>query len=297
MGDRHHGQRHLLVDVGHRVERRPTTHGGTVGVDGEQRPVEPPGGVRPERMPDGAGRVGGADDGHRPRDEHACHRSRVGALLATFHRVDELGGVLEVEVEVDHPGVEAALERPAGAREHGEHGAVLGQHLGGEPADAVGASDGREVLEQQRGDALALVLVVDHERGLGVVAVGPALVAGPPDELAVPLDHERHAVDEVELGEVFELAAAERGLGREVSAVLALARLPLVEGSQGVLVVGRDGAHRCGVAVAEDHRGGPLVESHRWHATSMPRRRRTCSGLACRAWIGRSGCSTRASAG
>ena len=49
----------------------------------------------------------------------------------------------------------AALQRPPGAGEHGEHRPVLAEHLGGEPLDAVGGGDGGEVLEQQRGDAVS----------------------------------------------------------------------------------------------------------------------------------------------
>ena len=79
------------------------------------------------------------------------------------------------------------------------------------------------MLEQQRGDALAVVGVVDLERRVGVVAAGPALVAGPGDELAVALDDEGDAVDEVDDGEVLEVGVGEVRLGREVAAVDALA--------------------------------------------------------------------------
>ena len=105
------------------------------------------------------------------------------------------------------PRVEAALQRPARLGEHGEHRPVVGQHLGGEPVDAVRPGDRREVLEQERRDALALVGVVDHERGFGLGTAWPALVARPGDELAVRLDDEGDAVDHVDVGEVVEIRA------------------------------------------------------------------------------------------
>ena len=123
------------------------------------------------------------------------------------------------EVDLDHTAVVRALERPAGAGEHGEHRSVVRQHLRGEALDAVGRGDGCEVLEQQRGDALAVVGVVDHERGVGIVATGPTLVARPGDELAVPLDAQRGAVDHVDVGEVAQLRRRQLGLGGEEAAV------------------------------------------------------------------------------
>ena len=86
---------------------------------------------------------------------------RVGALLASLDGVEELLGVVEREVEVDDTALEASLDGPPGPAEHGEHRPVVGEDLGGEAHDAVGAGDRREVLEQERGDALALVGVVD----------------------------------------------------------------------------------------------------------------------------------------
>jgi hypothetical protein len=67
-------------------------------------------------------------------------------------------GVDEREVDVDHAGVEPPVQRPARLGEHGEHAPVVGQRLRGELLDAVLAGDGGEVLEQQRRDALAVVL-------------------------------------------------------------------------------------------------------------------------------------------
>ena len=94
--------------------------------------------------------------------------------------------------------------------------------------------------------------VVDHEGGVGVVAAGPALVAGPGDELAVALDDEGHPVDHVDVREVLEVGVAQARAGREVAAVDALRRLALVERRQRRGVVGADRADVDRLAVAED---------------------------------------------
>ena len=109
-------------------------------------------------------------------------------MFAALDAVEELVRGGEFPVEVDHSRVEAALQWPARLGEHGEHRPVVGQHLGGEPIDAVRPGDRGEVFEQERRDALTLVGVVDHERRFGLGTAWPPLVAGPHDELAVRLD-------------------------------------------------------------------------------------------------------------
>ena len=68
---------------------------------------------------------------------------------------------------MDDAGVERAVHDEAARREHLEHLVVLAEHVGLELGDAGGARDRRQVLEQQRADAAALVLVGDRERDLG----------------------------------------------------------------------------------------------------------------------------------
>ena len=155
--------------------------------------------VSPERGADRSRPVGRADHGDRPRDQEPHNGARIAALFAALDAVEELVGGGELPVEVDHTRVEAALERPSGLGEHGEHRPVVGEHLRGEPIDAVGPGDRREMLEHQRRDALTLVVVVDHERGFGLVAAGPPFVARPGDELAVRLDGEGDPVDHVDV--------------------------------------------------------------------------------------------------
>ena len=138
-----------------------------------------------------------------------------------------------------------------------EHRPVVGEHLGGEPLDAVRSGDRREVLEHQRGDPLAVVLVGHHERGLRLVASRPAFVARPRDELAARFHDQCDAIDHVDAREVIEVACRQLRLRGEVPAVDAVGRLRSVEGGEGVTVAGGHRPDDRRVAVAEDDRRLP----------------------------------------
>ncbi len=222
-----------------------------VRVDRVHRDVDALGQVAPHRVADGPRSFGCADDRDRAGQQDPGHRPGVGSLLASFDAVEELVGVGQFPVEVHDPGIEAALQRPARLGEHGEHRTVVPEHLGGEPFDAVAARDCREVFQQQRGDAGALLGIVDHEGGFGLVAPRPAFVARPRDELVVRLDRQRCAVDHVDVGEVQEFLVVQLGLRGEEPAVDALGRLPLVELGERGAVVGCERADEHRVAVAE----------------------------------------------
>ena len=114
------------------------------------------------------------------------------------------------------------MQWPTRLGEDGQHASVLAQCLRSEVCDAVRPGDHGEVFEQERRNALAVVVVVDHEGSLGVWAVLPTFVAAPADEHVASLDHQRCAIDEVDLGEVCQLAGAQRGLRREEARVLAV---------------------------------------------------------------------------
>ena len=83
---------------------------------------------------------------------------------------------------------------------------------------------------------LPLVVVGDHERGLGLVASRPAFVARPGDELAARLDDERDPIDHVDLREVVEVASGQLRLGREEAAVDAVGGLGSMEGGERVAI-------------------------------------------------------------
>jgi hypothetical protein len=180
-------------------------------------------------------------------------------VLAALHRVDELLGVVDGELDVDDATVEVPLDGPSGAAEHRQHRPVVGQGLGGEPGDALGAGDRGEMFEQQRGDALTALVGIDHERHIGIGAALPALVTGPGHELAAQFQHQRHPVVEVDLGEVTQFDVVERGLGREEATVLGLARLAFVERAQRGGIGRFDRAHEGRLAVAQHHRSRPSV--------------------------------------
>ena len=72
-----------------------------------------------------------------------------------------------------------------------------------------------EVLEQQRGDAPAVVRVVDEEGDVGVVTTGPPVVAGPGDQLVAVLDHEPGAVLHVDVREALELVSVSPDLAEK----------------------------------------------------------------------------------
>ncbi len=217
--------------------------------------------VRDDAVPDGGtdgtGSVGCTDDGDRPRDQEPHDGARIGALLPALDAVEELLGRGELPVEIDHPRVEAALQRPSGLGEHRQHRPVVGQHLGGEPIDSVRPGDRREMFEHECRDALTLMGIVDHERRFGLGSAGPALVARPRDELAVRLDGEGDPVGHVDLGEVIEIPFGQLGLRREVPAVDAVPRLAAVKGRQRLAIVRREGTDHRDVAVAEHDRRFP----------------------------------------
>ncbi len=181
---RHDGQRHV---VRHGDQARVAGHVGDllVGrVHRVHRPREPAAQQVPHQRPTDRGRfVRRADDRHRSRTEEASDRQALRPLLAALDGVQVARRGHDVEDDVDDAAVERTAERPSGASEHRQHGAVVGQHLSGEAGDAVEAGDGGQVLQQQRRQPPTLVLVRDHERHLGLVPTRPAVVARVGDDL------------------------------------------------------------------------------------------------------------------
>ena len=85
--------------------------------------------------------------------------------------------------------VQGGMRRESGGAEHADHAAILGEGLGDEAGDAVAAGDGSQVLEEEGGDAAALVGVVHDERDLGVAGVGIAVVADDGDDVVADRGH------------------------------------------------------------------------------------------------------------
>ena len=81
--------------------------------------------------------------------------------------------------------------------------------------DAIGAPNGRQVLEQDGTDAATLVGVLDDEGHLGLGWVRPAVVSSNRDDGVSQLGDKRHPVAVVERGELFELSDGRSGHGGE----------------------------------------------------------------------------------
>ena len=207
---------------------------------------------------DGVVAVGGTEHGDRPRVEKPGYRRRVGPLLASFERGENRRRDLDRELEIDDPTLERAAHLEAGPAEHREHRPVLGQHLGGEAAQAVHAADRGEMFEQHRAETAPLVGVDDGERHLGLVMPAPAVVATDGDDLVAEHGDEGHAVAAVDVDETVDLGIGQARLHREEPVVDARRRQPAVEGDKPVGVVGADRPHVHRAAVAEHDVDGVL---------------------------------------
>ena len=126
---------------------------------------------------------------------------------------------------------------------------VLGEHLGDEAREAALAGGRGEVLEQDRPETPALVVVAHDERDLGRRGLREPHVAPDGDDLAAEPEHEGHAVVVVDLDEVLEVALGDVRVGAEVAEVAGPVRQPAVERDHVVRVVGRDRAQVCRRAV------------------------------------------------
>lgn len=168
---------------------------------------------------------------------------------------------------MDGAVLEAALLGVAGVPEHLDHLGVGGQHLCGEAPDAAFAGDRRDVFEQGRGHAPALVGVLDEEGDLGLVGGGRGgaagrvdpVVADGGDELAAHRDGQTHPVDVVVMGEAVDVLGGEPGVGREEAVVLRLVGNLLVEADQALGVIRGDRPDPRGAAVAEHHVRLPVI--------------------------------------
>ena len=125
-----------------------------------------------------------------------------------------LVGRPDVERHLDHAVLEVVVDRVPRLLEDVEHAAVLREDLGGELLHAGFLCDGGEVLEQDRADAFALVVVGDVEGDLGGAAVDAVPAADPDDGTAHGHD-EGDPVDVVHMGEPVHVAVAQlAGSGR-----------------------------------------------------------------------------------
>ena len=120
------------------------------------------------------------------RAQRRCHSdvvALVDARLVAHRRRDR-------ELDLDDAAVERPRRDEADVLEYGQHGPVLGEHLGDERLDPVsGGADG-QLFQQAGSDPLALEVVCDSESGLGGVRVAQAdVVAHGDDALAAFVPH------------------------------------------------------------------------------------------------------------
>ncbi len=254
---------HSEVDVvGHVEHRRPCAHarhtvrGGVHRIDRTVEPVRDQ--VAKHLVTDGAATLSGADHGDRVRREQPRDRPRLRHMLTLMHRLERRVGLEDAHLDFDDAVGELALGCEAGALEDREHLAVLGQHLRGEPGDAVRPSDHCEVLEQHGRDSPALMLVVDGERDLGLTPTRPPVVAGNADEVVAEKGDEGHPVVVVDAREPRDVVLAQPRSGTEEPVVDALVRQPAVEGNQAIGIGGPHRPHVHRAAVGQHDVGFPF---------------------------------------
>ena len=169
----HHGEVDLVGDVEHRRIRPDAGHGCRLGVHGMDGAAERTAGrpgeqVAQDPVADAARRPAGADDRHRSGLEQPGDRLALGTCgpgRPWPAAASSLGSMSSVTSMT--PSANSLDTSNPAWREHPDHAPVAGQDVGLEPADAHLTGEGGEVLEHQRGDAPAVVLVVGEEGDLG----------------------------------------------------------------------------------------------------------------------------------
>ncbi len=255
---RHHGEIDPVGDV--EDGRRGTDAGDVLGVrvHGVHRSGESVVQQLAEQLvSQSAGLPPRPDDRDARRLEQAADRSRFGRSGAGLHGRLRLFRRLEPEVHLDDSTLEPAAGLEPGLPEHGDHAPVRGQHHCGERGDPHLAGRSREVLEQDRAQAAALVLVVDEERHLGIGTSWHPVVASDPDELVTEQRDEREPVVTVDVGQVLDFGSTEPRPGAEEPEVDRLRRLAAVEGDESFAIVGADRADVHRPAVRRHHVGVP----------------------------------------
>src|SRR5262249_22979196 len=138
-----------------------------------------------------------------------------------------------------------------------QHGPVLRQYLGHETGDAGLPGRLREVLEQGRADAAALVRVLDDERDLGVGRVhAQPLVPAYGDEVVAQRRHQCLPVGVVDVDGPFEVTRGDTGVRGEVAQVAGPVGEAGVQRYHQVGVVRRDWSHVDGRSVGQEHVDG-----------------------------------------
>ncbi len=177
-------------------------------------------------------------------------------LPRELHGFALLGG-FDGELHRDDAVVEVVLDLVARIDEDVHHLAVLRQHVGDEATHAALLGDGREVLEQDRADALALKMVGDVEGDLGQAVVVEPVITRDADDLVLQRRDDGGARVVVDVREAIDVLLGDLLDGREEPQVDRLVGLLAVEFLQ-IVGVGRDnGPHVRDRSVTQNDVGLP----------------------------------------
>jgi len=158
------------------------------------------------------------------------HAHRLGPVLSGHrHSFGPVGG-LDIELNLHHAVLDPALYGITRLREDRKHPAIVRQHLGRELGQTHVLADCGQVLEEDRADPLALVVIGDIEGDLSAAGVDPVITPDPDDVLPHG-HHEGHPVDIVHMRESMDVLVGEltqRGKEAEVDRLVRLARVEAV---------------------------------------------------------------------
>ena len=194
---------------------------------------------------------------HGTRREHVGDAAGLGALLPGVLHLARPRRRRDVELQVQRRALQRPADLEARVTEHAHHLVVLGEDLGDETRQPALARGRGEVLEQDRPETAALVVVAHDERDLGRGGLREPDVAPDGDDLAAEPEHEGDSVVVVDLHEVLEVALGDVRIGAEVPEVARPVRQLGVERHHRVGVVRRDRAQVRGRAVGRDDVGLP----------------------------------------
>ena len=159
--------------------------------------------VAQHRVADGSSGAAGTDHRDHLRGQEPCDGPGLGDPLPLGD--GSVGRDRQVELEVEHPGVERPAHGEAGVTEDVEHLTVVTQGLRVEPLDAVRECGRHEMLEQQGPDALCVMSVRHRERNLGARSLTVVVVRPHADQFAGHLDTEREPVAIVDIEHLRQL--------------------------------------------------------------------------------------------
>ena len=134
-----------------------------------------------------------------------CSRDHCASLAALCHR--------DRERELEHAGLEVTLHLEPGVGKDPQHPRVARQCRRDEASHAELARHTGQVLEQDRAEAAALLVVLDGERDLGLLAASEPVEAGDGNQVVAELGDERELARVVDLGERVDLTCGWSGDG------------------------------------------------------------------------------------